>query len=94
MSISSIIIPFQILSGIFWTLVYVLIIKRGFQDKTYGMPLAALVANVSWEFIFSFILPHQPPQLYVDYVWLSFDIVILIQTLIYGKKALKDIIPE
>ncbi len=93
MSTSTMIFIFQILSGIFWTLVYILIIKRGFQDKTYGMPLAALAANVSWEFIYSFILPHTPPQLYVDYVWLTFDIVIVIQTLIFGKKALKDILP-
>ena len=45
-------------SGIFWTLTYVPIIWRGFLDQTYGMPLAALCANLSWEFIFSFVHPH------------------------------------
>lgn len=42
-------------SGAFWTLTYVLMIRRGFVDRTYGMPLVALGANVSWEFIFSFL---------------------------------------
>ncbi len=53
-----------IASGVFWTLTYLLIIRRGFQDKTYGMPFFALCANISWEFIFSFVLPHTPPQRY------------------------------
>jgi len=39
-------------SGLFWTLTYLIIIRRGFIDKSYGMPLAALSANISWEAIF------------------------------------------
>jgi len=34
-------------SGAFWTLACVLIIRRGFLDETYGMPLVALCANAS-----------------------------------------------
>lgn len=30
-------------SGVLWTLTYLLIIRQGFLDRTYGMPLAALV---------------------------------------------------
>ena len=73
-------------SGFFWTLTYILIIRRGLIDKRYGMPVIALCANISWEFIFSFIFPHKPPQLYVDYVWFFFDLGILIQYLYWGKK--------
>ena len=29
-------------SGIFWTITYLLIIRKGYQDQTYGMPVAAL----------------------------------------------------
>lgn len=65
---------------------YILIIRKGFRDKTYGMPLAALCANVSWEAIFSFILPHSPPQLYIDYAWFALDSVIVYQFLKFGKK--------
>jgi len=32
----------MIVGGIFWSLTYILVIRRGFKDKTYGIPLAAL----------------------------------------------------
>jgi hypothetical protein len=73
-------------SGLFWTITYLLIIIKGSREKTYGMPMVALCANISWEFIFSFIIPHKSPQLYIDYCWLFFDVGILIQFLMYGKK--------
>ena len=72
-------------SGLFWTITYLLILRRGFLDKTYGMPVAAICANVSWEFIFSFLHPHPQPQLYIDYLWLLFDVGILGQYLLFGK---------
>jgi hypothetical protein len=71
--------------GVFWILTYIFIISKGFKDKTYGMPLIALCANVSWEFIFSFIFPHNPPQLFINYLWFGLDIIIVIQFLKYGK---------
>jgi hypothetical protein len=61
------------IGGIFWILTYVCIISKGFKDKTYGMPLIALCANISWEFIFSFILPPSLPQLFVNYLWFGLD---------------------
>ncbi len=75
----------QIGSGIFWTAVYILIIRLGFRERTYGMPIAALCANISWEFIFSFVYPHDPPQNYITIVWFVFDLVIVLQTLRFGK---------
>lgn len=71
-------------SGICWTVTYLLIIAVGFRDRTYGMPLAALCANLSWEFIFAQVHPHQPPQVIVNHVWLAFDLIIAAQTLWYG----------
>ncbi|MDF5734323.1 MULTISPECIES: transmembrane-type terpene cyclase [unclassified Nostoc] len=71
-------------SGVFWSLTYVLLIKRGFQDKTCGMPLVALCANISWEFIFSFVHPDSPPQLWVNIIWFSLDLIILFQFLYFG----------
>jgi hypothetical protein len=79
----------QIGSGILWTAVYLLIIRLGFREKTYGMPITALCANVSWEFIFSFIYPQAPPQNYVNVVWFVFDLVIVFQTLRFGRSALQ-----
>jgi hypothetical protein len=73
-------------SGVLWTLTYLLIIRQGFLHRTYGMPLVALCANISWEFIFAFVYPHDLPQRAVNVVWLSFDVVILIQLLLYGPR--------
>jgi len=75
----------MIIGGLFWSITYILIIRRGFKDKTYGMPLAALCANISWEGIFSFIYPHSPPQLYINYIWFLIDVVIVMQFLKYGR---------
>ena len=75
----------MITGGIFWSLTYILIIRRGLIDKTYGMPLAALCANISWEAIFSFIHPHSPPQIYINYMWFLLDAFIVMQFLKYGK---------
>jgi hypothetical protein len=83
----------QIGSGVFWTIVYLLIIKLGFKDKTYGMPQTALCANLSWELIFSLIHPHDVPQIYINITWLSFDLVILYQTIRFGKPYFKRNLP-
>ena len=83
----------EIGSGILWTLAYILIIRLGFREKTYGMPIAALCANISWEFIFSFIYHHEPPQNYVNVVWFIFDLVIVCQALRYGKAELARSLP-
>ena len=75
----------MIVGGIFWSLTYIFIIRQGFKDKTFGMPFVALSTNISWEAIFSFVHPHSPPQLYIDYAWFSLDLVIVFQFLRYCK---------
>lgn len=47
-----------IVGAICWFFAYIFIIRRGFMDKSCGMPFAALCANISWEIIFSFIYPE------------------------------------
>jgi len=71
-------------SGLLWTLTYLLILHRGRKDRALGMPLAALGANLGWEFLFSFVHPHASPQLEVNRVWFVFDLAILVQALRYG----------
>ncbi|WP_210488863.1 hypothetical protein [Rufibacter aurantiacus] len=72
-------------SGLFWTIAYILILRRGFKDRFYGMPMVALCANLAWEFIFSFVHPHPQPQLSIDYLWLLFDVGIMVQYLRFGR---------
>lgn len=73
-----------ILSGVFWTIAYLLIIQRSIQDQRVGMPLVACM-NISWEFIFSFMFPRDKPQLYINYAWFFLNLVVVIQYLKFGK---------
>ncbi|MEM8874681.1 MAG: hypothetical protein AAGD32_10525 [Planctomycetota bacterium] len=70
-------------SGVLWTAVYVLIIVAGAKDKACGMPLAALCANLAWEFIYVFIYPHPWYQLPADVLWLTLDCIIAYQAVRY-----------
>ena len=54
--VSESVVLIGLLCAIGWLIAYAGIIHRGFADATYGMPLAALVANLSWEFIYGFLL--------------------------------------
>jgi hypothetical protein len=78
--------PLMVAGGVFWALAYVLIIRRGFIDGTYGMPVAALCTNLSWEFLFAFVFPQGPVQTPVNVVWFSLDLLILAQVFIYGPR--------
>lgn len=73
------------LSGLFWTIAYLLIIRRSIQDRSVGMPMLTLCMNISWEFIFSFVLPSRKPQLYINYVWFLLDLIIVLQYFKFGK---------
>ncbi|WP_394845500.1 hypothetical protein LZC95_51770 [Pendulispora brunnea] len=76
-----------LIGGVAWMVVYVGIIYRGLKDKTYGMPLPALVLNISWEFIFSFLAPGKfAPQVAINVVWFFLDLVILYTYFKYGRK--------
>ncbi len=38
--------------ALFWLPAYIFIIRRGFLDKSYGMPIVAMLGNWPWEWIF------------------------------------------
>jgi hypothetical protein len=78
-------------SGLFWTATYLLIIRQSILDRTYGMPLVALCANISWEFIFSFLLPSSGIQHIVNIIWFVLDVGILACFLRYGPGEFKDL---
>jgi hypothetical protein len=85
---------FALLSGIFWTITYLLILHRSIQDRVIGMPMVALCMNIAWEFIFSFVYPSDKPQLYVNYVWFCFDLVIVRQYLNLNQAAFAKYLPK
>jgi len=83
----------QLGMGLFWIITYILIIKQSFQDKKYGMPMAAICANISWEFIFAFMYPQNDLQRMISFLWFLLDIIIMMQYLKYGHKEYQKLIP-
>jgi hypothetical protein len=76
-----------IISGTSWCVAYILIIMRGFKDKTYGMPFISLAFNISWEFCFSTIFNDgNPVHRVVNFAWFALDIGILVTYLRFGKR--------
>lgn len=76
------------LSSLFWTLSYALIIWAGKRDRTFGMPLTALGANLAWESIFLVeTLRHGvfDARLAMILPWTMLDGAIVYQCYRYGK---------
>ena len=67
--------------GVLWTLTYVIIIYNTFTSRLTGMPYFAVMLNIGWETVYSFITPHDFPQRAIDITWLALDAIILLQTL-------------
>jgi hypothetical protein len=76
-----------LVSGIAWTIVYLTCIRRGFREKTYCMPSAALALNFSWECVYAVHGLSGPLtlQTIVDVVWALADVVIIVTFLLYGR---------
>jgi len=76
------------LSSLFWTLAYALILRQGAKDRTFGMPLSALGANLSWEVLFLIeTLRHgdYDARLAMILPWTLLDGGIVYQCFRYGK---------
>lgn len=70
-----------------WIVAYIYIIRVGFKDRSYGMPMVALALNITWEFLHTVI--HHPGNTITRVLfiaWLLLDSVILYQLLRYGRK--------
>lgn len=59
------------LSGLSWTIVYIVAIWIGLKHKTYAMPFAALGLNIAWEWIYAINGLRSGPglQTYVNVSW-------------------------
>jgi hypothetical protein len=72
-------------SSILWSATYVLILRRGFLDKTSGVPLLALASAITWELIFAVVRPTPGLPPFVVPVWFVLDAGIVYQYLLYGS---------
>src|SRR5690606_33627267 len=75
------------IGGVLWGLAYLLIIRRSFMERTFGVPIVAMCANIAWEFIFSFLYPSlNPGQRIINVVWFGLDAVIIYTYLRFGRR--------
>ena len=66
-------------SGLAWSFTYVMIIYISVRHRTYAMPMLAMVTNISWEFLFTFVYPMVggAVQEAVNVAWLILDVAIV-----------------
>lgn len=77
-----------------WTVAYIIMIKKGFSDRTYAMPLPVLTLNISWEVVQVFYVPFFSKAHYnfFSLIWIALlfifvlDFILNFQYLKYGIK--------
>jgi hypothetical protein len=88
---SEVVVVTGVICTLFWLVAYLGIIHRGFRDQTYGMPIAALGANLSWEAAYGlFINPFADHIHTLSIAWLLVDLVILWQAWRYAPREFPD----
>src|SRR5580700_3376920 len=80
---------------VFWFLAYVVVLRQGFVQKTYGIPFLAICLNVTWEFMASFVWNHPveiPVLVWLDRAGLLLDLGIVYTLLRFGRD--RQVIPQ
>jgi hypothetical protein len=71
--------------GILWIATYLLVLRRGYLDNSYGIPAVAILMNIAWEIYDPFFANHSIMKGY-GIVWLILDIFILRQMIAFHNK--------
>jgi hypothetical protein len=79
----------DILAGVLWMAAYLLIIKRGYQDKACGMPVFVLCVNFGWELL-AVTFRRVPEITPAAYMCTPLDAIIFTQCLMYGKRDFEN----
>lgn len=76
-----------LISGISWSITYIVLIIYGFKFKTYGMPLVAMAFNITWEGLYGFTNLTYPPnsQHIINITWFCLDLVMVYQYFTFGR---------
>ncbi|KAI0183630.1 hypothetical protein EV127DRAFT_376513 [Xylaria flabelliformis] len=76
-------------TGILWTVAYILYIRQATRDKSYGMPLIAVCANIGWELIYGVFHPLSYAEMVTFIPWFFIDLGIVYTTVQYGAQKWK-----
>lgn len=89
---NSALLNLTVLGDFLWAVAYVLIIRQCFRQRSYGLPLAAIAMNFTWELQYSLLQPPRCDNGSVDVVkvamilaWVVLDAVIVWQLFRYGR---------
>lgn len=85
--------PLFLIFNVSWIALYVLVIRRGFLDKTFGIPLVALAVNFSWDVINTFVSPSPDGQAIFNFVFIVLEIVIIYQLLRFWQTEITNMPP-
>lgn len=88
-------IALAIISGVCWTLVYVVGFRVGVRDRTYAMPVFALGLNLAWEVLYAGdgllrwagLGAFGQTQTVVNVVWVVFDVLLVWTFFRFGTHA-------
>jgi hypothetical protein len=82
--------------NVMWVALYILVIRRGNIDKTYGIPLVSLAANFVWDVYNTFWAEYRMPmpQPLIDGVYMVIDMVIIYQVLRYWRSDMGYLKPR
>ena len=80
--------------GVGWFATYMTILYVSWRDRTYAMPMLAMVTNLSWEFLFTFIYPDVGGRLQegINVVWFGLDLVILTMFLRFWRSDFPEVL--
>lgn len=84
---------FGAVAGLGWLLAYIDIVRLGFKQKTYGMPISALALNIVWEGMYAYLYWMHDGKFYGGYMmafvntaWFIADCLILYTHIKWGKE--------
>jgi hypothetical protein len=78
--------------GVGWFSTYMTILYVSWRDRTYAMPMLAMVTNLAWEFLFAFIYRDVGGRMqeWINVVWFGLDLVILYTFLRFWRADFPD----
>ena len=70
---------------VLWDATYILMTLRSLRTHSYGMPLLALAANLSWELVYVFFVCETPLETFGFLFWLVLDVGLVYTTVRFGE---------
>jgi len=73
-----------------WLVAYVLFIRLGFKEKTYGIPAIAMCGNVGWELTNSLLIYPAYLGIWLGQImWVGFDVLVFVTIWKYGASEIE-----